>query len=93
MAEELSLVTGSKSEKYQHLIPQLSALLSGEKDLVANLANATAVLKETFGFFWVGFYLVKGNLSGESTMETEVSVISDAPQLSRCIWLELCLQL
>lgn len=61
MAEELSFVTGSKSEKYQHLIPQLSALLSGEKDLVANLANATAVLKETFGFFWVGFYMVKGN--------------------------------
>jgi L-methionine (R)-S-oxide reductase len=61
MAEELSYVTGSKSEKYQHLIPQLSALLSGEKDLVANLANATAVLKETFGFFWVGFYMVKGN--------------------------------
>jgi len=61
MAEELSLVIGSKSEKYQHLIPQLSALLSGEKDLVANLANATAVLRETFGFFWVGFYMVKGN--------------------------------
>ncbi|MBM3160512.1 MAG: GAF domain-containing protein [Bacteroidetes bacterium] len=61
MAEELSIVNGSKTEKYQHLIPQLSTLLSGEQDLVANLANATAVLKESFGFFWVGFYLVKGN--------------------------------
>ncbi|MEX2512571.1 MAG: GAF domain-containing protein [Cyclobacteriaceae bacterium] len=49
-----------KKERYQSLIPQLSGLMENEKDLVANMANVSAVLKEVFGFFWVGFYLVKG---------------------------------
>ncbi|MEX2568368.1 MAG: GAF domain-containing protein [Cyclobacteriaceae bacterium] len=49
-----------KKERYQALIPQLSGLLENEKDLVANMANVAALLKEVFGFFWVGFYLVKG---------------------------------
>ncbi|MBD3626846.1 GAF domain-containing protein [Cyclobacterium sp.] len=48
-----------KTEKYEALAPQLEALFSGETDLIANLANMTAILKEIFGFFWVGFYLVK----------------------------------
>lgn len=48
-----------KAEKYKALAPQLEALFSGETDLIANLANMAAVLKEVFGFFWVGFYLVK----------------------------------
>ena len=60
MAEELNLSTGSKEEKYQVLLPQLKALMEGEQDLIANLANLSAALKEQFGFFWVGFYLVKG---------------------------------
>jgi GAF domain-containing protein len=60
MAEELQIASGSKAEKYQILLPQLQALVYGETDLTANLANITAALKETFGFFWVGFYLVKG---------------------------------
>ena len=51
----------SKEEKYQSLLPQLKALTRGEPDLVANLANVTAVLKETFQWWWVGFYLVKEN--------------------------------
>lgn len=59
MAEDLQIVTGSKAEQYQSLIPQITGLLQGEPDLVANLANVTAALKEQFGWFWVGFYLVK----------------------------------
>jgi len=49
----------SKEEKYRHLSAQIDALLDGESDLIANLANISAALKQTFGFFWVGFYLVK----------------------------------
>jgi len=49
----------SKEEKYCSLIPQIDALVDGEPDLIANLANIAAALKQTFGFFWAGFYLVK----------------------------------
>jgi len=61
MAEDLAISKGSKEEQYESLLPQLSGILTGEDDLVANLANITAALKEQFGWFWVGFYLVKGN--------------------------------
>ena len=60
MAENLIIHTGSKEEKYRELLPQLHSLVSTEADLIANLANMAAALKQTFGFFWVGFYLVKG---------------------------------
>ena len=60
MAEDLSISTGTKQEQYEALIPQIKGLLEGETDLVANLANVAAALKEQFGWFWVGFYLVKG---------------------------------
>jgi L-methionine (R)-S-oxide reductase len=59
MAEELNIAHGTKEEKYQSLIPQIKALIEGEPDLVANLANIVAALKEQFGWFWIGFYLVK----------------------------------
>ena len=59
MAEDLTIATGSKEEQYTHLLPQIKALLEGEPDLIANLANITAALKEQFGWLWVGFYLVK----------------------------------
>ena len=59
MAEDLSIITGTKQEQYEALIPQINALIEGEPDLVANLANTVAALKEQFGWFWVGFYLVK----------------------------------
>jgi len=59
MAEDLSIHTGTKEEQYQSLIPQIKGLLEGEPDLVANLANTVAALKEQFGWLWVGFYLVK----------------------------------
>lgn len=61
MAEDLQIVSGDKAVKYQHLLPQIKALITGETDLVANLANVAAALKEQFGFFWVGFYMVKNN--------------------------------
>lgn len=61
MAEELIQVKGSKVEQYENLIPQLKALVEGEQNRIANLANITAALKETFHFFWVGFYLVEGD--------------------------------
>lgn len=60
MSESLFIPeTGTKAEKYEALLPQIEALISGEPDLYANLANTAAALKEAFGFFWVGFYLVK----------------------------------
>ncbi|MBL7761394.1 MAG: GAF domain-containing protein [Sediminibacterium sp.] len=59
MAEDLQIIQGSKAEQYEALIPQIKGLLEGETDLVANLANTAAALKEQFGWFWVGFYLVK----------------------------------
>lgn len=63
MAEDLVIVIGNKAEQYQSLIPQIKGLLEGEPDLVANLANVVAALKEQFGWFWVGFYVVKPSVS------------------------------
>jgi GAF domain-containing protein len=61
MAETLFLPqAGSKEEIYQALLSQVEALISGEPNLVANLANIAAALREAFGFFWVGFYVVQG---------------------------------
>ncbi len=60
MAESIVVdSTASKQEKYDQLIPQILALIEGEPDLIANLANISAALKETFSFLWVGFYWVK----------------------------------
>jgi L-methionine (R)-S-oxide reductase len=61
MAEELLIATGNKEEKYQQLLPQIKALVEGEENLIANLANIAAALKQQFDFLWVGFYLVEGN--------------------------------
>lgn len=61
MAEDLNIAKGNKTEQYSSLIPQISALLSGESDQIANMANVSAALKEQFNFFWVGFYMVKNN--------------------------------
>jgi len=60
MSEELFIAPeAGKTEKYETLLPQLAALTTGEADLVANLANITAALRETFGWWWVGFYWIK----------------------------------
>lgn len=61
MAEDLYIGSGSKEEKYRILLKQIKGLLDGETNLIANLANVSAALKETFNFFWVGFYLVDGD--------------------------------
>jgi GAF domain-containing protein len=61
MAEDLNIIKGTKEDQYQALIPQIKALLEGENDLIANLANVSAALKEQFNFLWVGFYLVKND--------------------------------
>ena len=61
MAEDLTIVKGNKAEQYETLIPQIKALLEGEPDLIANLANTVAALKEQFAWFWIGFYLVKND--------------------------------
>ncbi len=61
MAENLVISTSaSKEERYDVLLPQIEALVHGEEDLVANLSNIVAALRQSMGFFWVGFYLVKG---------------------------------
>lgn len=59
MAEDLSITQGSKQEQYEALLPQVKALIEGETDLIANLANICGALKEQFGWLWIGFYLVK----------------------------------
>ena len=59
MAEDLHIATGNKTQQYESIIPQIKGLLEGETDVVANLANTCAALKEQFGWLWVGFYLVK----------------------------------
>ena len=59
MAEDLQIPSGSREEKYAALYPQIQGLLAGENDQTANLANIVAAIKEVFGFFWVGFYIVK----------------------------------
>ena len=60
MAESIFLSPeATKAERYTELLPQVKALIADEPDLIANLANIAAVLKEAFGFFWVGFYIQK----------------------------------
>ncbi len=62
MAESLAFSkTSDRQRIYDEIAPQIAALVSGETDLVANLANITAALREAFGFFWVGFYIKKEN--------------------------------
>lgn len=65
MAEDLKIATGSKEEQYALLTKQIEALISGESDLIANMGNIAAALKEQFNFWWVGFYLVRDTEQGE----------------------------
>ncbi|MBC7903989.1 MAG: GAF domain-containing protein [Gemmatimonadaceae bacterium] len=59
MAEDLTISEGTKAEQYLSILSQIKGLIDGEPDLTANLANIAAALKEQFGWFWVGFYLVR----------------------------------
>jgi GAF domain-containing protein len=70
MAEELIISASTdKQERYKTLIPQIEALIEGEGDVVANLSNIAAALKQTMDFFWVGFYIVKENPMSAGTQE------------------------
>lgn len=59
MSEDLHIAVGDRQTRYSSLIPQIEALITGESDLIANLANVASALKYGMDFFWVGFYLVK----------------------------------
>lgn len=59
MAEDLFIATGDKRVQYESLIPQIKGLIEDETDIIANMANIAAALKEQFKWFWVGFYIVK----------------------------------
>lgn len=61
MAENLNIASGGKEEKYRILYPQIEALTEGEDDLIANMANISSMLHQTFGFWWTGFYRVFEN--------------------------------
>jgi GAF domain-containing protein len=61
MPEELNVTAATKEERYKQLLPQVRALLEGEADMIANMANICSALKFGMNFFWVGFYLVKKN--------------------------------
>lgn len=68
--EQLILTSGSKEECYKEILPQIESIISAEEDLIANLANVAAVLKEAFDFFWVGFYIVRplAQINGEKEL-------------------------
>jgi L-methionine (R)-S-oxide reductase len=59
MAEDLYVIEGTKEEQYKALFPQVKALLEGEPDMIANMANMVAALKQQFNWLWVGFYIVR----------------------------------
>ena len=58
MAEELIISQGEREDVYNSFLPQIKALVDGESNLIANLANISSALRQAFGFFWVGFYIV-----------------------------------
>ena len=62
MAENIALAGNTKEERYQSLLPQIEALVLGENDTIANMANICAALKFSFNFFWIGFYIVKNDV-------------------------------
>ena len=62
MAESIFIEGITREEKYESLLIQIKNLIGNEKELVSILSNTAAVLKETFGFFWIGFYLVRGEV-------------------------------
>jgi L-methionine (R)-S-oxide reductase len=61
MTEDLKITYGNKVLQYHSIIPQIKALIDGENDIIANLANIAAALKEQFNWLWIGFYIVKNN--------------------------------
>lgn len=68
MAEQLIITSKDKAGIYAEILPQIEAVTSAESDMIANMANVSAILKEAFGFWWVGFYIVRpcGGICGAS---------------------------
>lgn len=62
MAEHLDIVTGTKNERYEVLVPQIQSVIADEPDEIANMANVAAMIHETFNFWWTGFYRVKDDM-------------------------------
>ena len=84
MSEDLLIAKGTKEEQYESLVPQIKALLEGEPDLVANLANVAGALKEQFNWLWIGFYLVKPVYPKESEGENDELVLGPFPGPVAC---------
>ena len=82
MSEDLSIIEGTKEEQYTTLLPQIKALIEGEPDLIANLANICGALKEQFGWLWVGFYLVKPFGSNQDVAELVLAPFQ-GPEIGR----------
>ena len=61
MAEHLEIVNGTKAERYALLTRQIEAVVAGENNLIARMANVASMIHHTFGFWWTGFYRVEGN--------------------------------
>ena len=61
MSESIVIIEGTRQQQYESLLPQISAIITGETDLIANMANISSALKEQFNWWWVGFYLVKND--------------------------------
>ena len=97
MAEQLHLQATSREEQYRELYPQLQSLISRETNLVANLANTAAALRQAFGFFWVGFYLVEGDelilgpFQGDIACTTIASSIEVGGMSSTCWEMRGCM--
>lgn len=72
MAEHLEIIEGTKEEKYRALLPQIAAVIDGEPDLTANMANVASMIHETFGFWWTGFYRVGPALKPRDGMTEEL---------------------
>lgn len=66
LMETLTITATDKAGIYEEILPQIRTITEGESDIIANAANIAAILKEAFGFFWVGFYFVRP--AGESEM-------------------------
>ena len=61
MSESIVIIEGSKEEKYRSILPQITAIIDGEPDMIANMANISSALKQQFNWWWVGFYIVRND--------------------------------
>ncbi|UAY53869.1 GAF domain-containing protein [Arachidicoccus terrestris] len=90
MSESIVIIEGTKEEKYESLLPQISAIISGEADMIANMANISSALKEQFNWWWVGFYIVRRNQLVLGPFQGPIACTRIAPGRGVCgtAWLE-----